>query len=270
VLGALLVPLLASLATAAPFDRAVVVVFENKARSEVLGNPSAPEFNALARRYATLSGYRGITHPSLPNYIALISGSTHGIHSDCDDCRVGGRNLADTLEDSGRTWKTYAEGLPSAGYTGGRAGGYTKHHNPFVYFNDVLDDRARLARIVRLGQLSRDLALDGLPDFSLVIPNECHDMHNCSVREGDRWLRHFIGPVLASPQMRRGVVFVIFDENHGGVGVPAIAVGPAVRRGARFRATVDNFGLLRTIEDAWGLPRLGLSARATPITGIWR
>ena len=257
-------------ASAAPFDRAVVVVFENKARDEVLGNSAAPEFNALARRGATLSGYRGITHPSLPNYIALISGSTQGIHSDCGDCPVSGRNLADTLEAKGRTWKTYAEDLPSTGYTGERAGGYTKHHNPFLYFNDVLSSRARLSRIVPLRALSSDLADHSLPDFSLVIPNECNDMHNCSVRVGDNWLRQFIRPVLASPQMRRGVVFVVFDENHGGVGVPAIAVGPAVRRGARFGRAVDHFGLLRTIEDAWGLSRLGLSSRARAITGIWR
>jgi phosphatidylinositol-3-phosphatase len=257
-------------ARAAHFDRAVVVVFENKARDEVLGNSAAPEFNALARRGATLSNYRGITHPSLPNYIALISGSTHGIHSDCGDCALSGRNLADTLEARRRTWKAYAEDLPSTGYTGSRSGGYTKHHNPFVYFNDVLASRARLNRVVSLSALSSDLSHRTLPDFSLVIPNECNDMHNCPVRDGDRWLRRFIGPVLASPQMRRGVVFVIFDEGSGGDGVPAIAVGPAVRRGARFGRTVDHVGLLRTIEDAWGLQRLGRSARATPITGIWR
>jgi len=108
---------------AAPFDRAMVVVLENKSADEVLGSPaSAPTFARLAHRYAVLSGYGGIAHPSLPNYVALVSGSTHGIHSDCDDCLVSARNLADTLEARGKSWKTYAEGLPSRGYTGGPRG----------------------------------------------------------------------------------------------------------------------------------------------------
>ena len=80
-----------------PFDRVIVVVMENKARSSVLGNPHAPAFNAFARQGAVLFGYRGVTHPSLPNYLALVSGSTHGITTDCTSCTVGGRSLADTL-----------------------------------------------------------------------------------------------------------------------------------------------------------------------------
>src|SRR4051794_24900181 len=123
---------------AAPFDRAVVVVFENKSTGEVLGSPaSAPTFHSLARRYALLPDYAALAHPSLPNYLALISGSTQGIDKDCTDCVVNARNLADTLEARGRTWKTYAEDLPSPGSTEARAGRYTKHHNPFLYFRDV-------------------------------------------------------------------------------------------------------------------------------------
>ena len=97
------------------FDHVVVVVLENKERGNVLGNPAAPAFNAFARQGAVLTGYRGVTHPSLPNYLALVSGSTHGISSDCTSCTVGGRSLADTLEARKLTWKAYAEGLPRAG-----------------------------------------------------------------------------------------------------------------------------------------------------------
>ena len=83
----------------------VVVVMENKDQGDVLGNRGAPYFNSLARRYAALANYRGVAHPSLPNYLALVSGSTHGIRSDCTDCRVSGRNLADTIEGSCRSMK---------------------------------------------------------------------------------------------------------------------------------------------------------------------
>jgi acid phosphatase len=84
-------------------DHVVVVVFENKETSSVLGNRSAPTFNAYARRYARLTRYYGVTHPSLPNYLALVSGSTHGISSDCTTCTVSASNLADTLEAAGKT-----------------------------------------------------------------------------------------------------------------------------------------------------------------------
>ncbi len=257
-----------------PFDHVLVVVLENKAQSDVLGSPDAPGFNSLASRYAVLSRYRGITHPSLPNYLALVSGSTQGIHSDCSICVVSARNLADTLQRAHRTWKAYAEGLPQPGYTGASFGRYAKRHVPFLYFQDVVASPSRRRRVVPLRQLARDLAADRLPSFSLVIPDLCHDMHDCSVATGDRWLTGFLKPLLRSKRLANSVVFVVFDETRGslpGTGlIPALALGPAVVPGSRYRARTSHYGLLRTIEDAWGLQRLGRSAKAAPITGIWR
>jgi phospholipase C len=253
------------------FDHVIVVVFENKVRSSVLGNPAAPTFNSLAARHAVLSAYRGVTHPSLPNYLALVSGSTHGIRNDCTRCTVGGRSLADTLEASGRSWKAYAEGLPRPGWTGATAGRYVKRHVPFLYFRRVLARPARLRNVVPLAGLSRDLAARRLPDFSLVIPDMCHDMHDCPVATGDAWLRRFLPPLLRNRGLAGSVVFVTFDESDTrDPRVAALAVGPRVRTGARFLPRMSHYGLLRTIEDAWGLPRLGRSARVGPVTGIWR
>jgi hypothetical protein len=250
------------------FDHVVVVVFENKARADVLGSSAAPAFNAYAKRGAVLAGYRGVTHPSLPNYLALVSGSTHGIASDCTDCTVGGRSLADTLEAHRLTWKAYAEGLPRPGWTGPSSGRYAKKHEPFLYFRSVLASPARLRKVVPLTQLSRDLTAKQLPDFALVTPDLCHDMHDCSVSTGDAWLRHFLPPLLRVPGT---VVFVTFDEAYGrDPGVPALALGPLVRPGSTFRPAMSHYGLLRTIEDGLGLPRLGRSAGAGPVTGIWR
>jgi phosphatidylinositol-3-phosphatase len=256
------------------FTHVLVVVFENHERGAVAGSSSAPTFDALGRRYATLAHYDGVTHPSLPNYLALVSGSTQGIRSDCTDCVVAGRSLADTLEAAGRTWKTYAEGLPERGFTGAGAGRYAKKHDPFLYFRGVADSPARRNRVVPLGELRPDVERRRLPDFSLVVPDLCHDMHDCSVATGDEWLRTWIVPLLRSPALAGGVVFVVFDEgttSEGGGGrVDALALGPTVRHGAVFAGATNHYGLLRTIEDAWGLPRLGLSARARPIGGIWR
>jgi hypothetical protein len=99
-------------------------------------------------------------------------------------------------------------------------------------------------------------------------------MHDCSVATGDAWLKANVVPLLSSPQLRGGVVFVVFDEGTSGAGgggrVDALALGPTVRPGSVFTRTTNHYGLLRTIEDAWHLPRLGLSAKATPIGGIWK
>jgi acid phosphatase len=256
------------------FTHVVVVVFENHEASQIAGSSDAPTFNSLGRRYARLTHYDAVAHPSLPNYLALVSGSTHGITSDCTDCLVTGRSLADTLAAAGKTWKTYAEDLPSPGYTGAFAGRYAKKHDPLLYFRDVAGSRARRDRVVPFTELARDLAARRLPDFSLVVPNLCDDMHDCSVATGDAWLKAHIAPLLSSPELRGGVVFVVFDEGAsdlgGGGHVEALALGPAVRPHSVFSRPTNHYGLLRTIEDAWGLPRLGLSAKATPIGGIWK
>ena len=255
------------------FDHVIVIVLENKDRTAVIGSPSAPFFNRMASRYATLTRYGGVAHPSLPNYLALVSGSTHGIRSDCTSCTVSGRNLADTLERAHLTWRGYAEDLPRVGFTGPYSGRYAKKHMPFLYFRDVLGSRARRDRVVPLTRFSRDLAADQLPSFSLVVPNLCHDMHDCSVRAGDRWLRSFVAPLLSSPSLAQSVIFVVFDEPTALVpssAVPALALGPLVKPGSRYTPKTSHYGLLRTIEDAWGLPRLGSSARIGPIAGIWK
>jgi hypothetical protein len=267
--------LLAGRATAAApipaFDHVVVIVFENKETTSVLGNRAAPTFNSYARRYAKLTRYYGATHPSLPNYLALVSGSTQGITTDCTDCVVDAQNLADTIEASGRTWKTYAEGLPAPGFLGGFKGRYAKKHNPFAYFRDIADDPARRARLVPLTRLAPDLRAGTLPSFSLVVPDLCHSMHDCSVSVGDAWLRSQVGRFLKLPKT---VVFVVFDEGstsiRGGGHTAALALGTAVRSGSRFTRVTSHYGILRTVEQAWGLPLLGHSAHVAPVTGIWR
>jgi Phosphoesterase family len=140
----------------------------------------------------------------------------------------------------------------------------------FAYFLPIIDDPDRTEQIVPVEELSKDVAARTLPNFALVVPNLCNSMHDCSVGLGDRWLRRTVEPLLHLP---RTVIFITFDEGRtsvrGGGHITTLAVGTAVRHRAFTRIT-NHYGLLRTIEDAWGLPRLGRSAHATPITGIWR
>jgi hypothetical protein len=256
------------------FRHAIVIVFENRGAAQVLRNPEATTFRRLAERYATLGRYDAVAHPSLPDYLALVSGGTQGVRGDCVTCVVSARSLVDSLAARSLTWKTYVEGLPRADAHVRRPA--VKARIPFLYFRDVLLSPARMRDIVPLSRFGRDLRAGRLPAFSLVIPNLCHDMHNCPVRSGDRWLASFMRPLLRRNELRRSVVFIVFDEARGhrdaggGGRVPAIVVSPLVRRDSVSLRLLSHYSLLRTIEDAWKLPRLGRSAFAHPITGIWR
>jgi phosphatidylinositol-3-phosphatase len=256
---------------APPFDHVVVFVFENKERANVLGSRSAPTFNHLAKQYANLTAYYAVTHPSLPNYIALVSGSTGGITTNCTGCVVHTPSLADSLEQAGRTWRTYAQGIPYSGFTGPSFRRYAKRHNPFLYFRSVVDDDRRRNRVVPLTHLSADARAGALPAFSLVVPDLCNSMHDCAVAVGDKWLRLVVQPLLTLP---RTAIFILFDEGRthtrGGGHTPALVVGTSVRPHSSYRSVSGHYEVLRTIEDAWGLPRLGASAKARPITGIWK
>jgi phosphatidylinositol-3-phosphatase len=253
-------------------NRVVLIVFENNDYANVIGSSAAPTFNRLARRYALASNYCAVAHPSLPNYLALASGSTQGITNDCTDCNIDARNLADTVEAAHKTWAVYAEGLPAPGFTGARAGRYAKKHEPFVYFRSVFSNRRRLSRIVPLSRLSRSTRL---ADFTLIVPDMCHNMHDCSVAQGDAWLKRFLPRIQGSPQLTGGAIFIVFDEADGGDSgggghVPLIVLGPMVRPHSRVTSRLSHYSLLRTIEDALRLPRLGRSSSAPPITGIWK
>jgi hypothetical protein len=258
--------------TAVPaFDHVVVIVFENKERGHVIGSRAAPTFNRYAGQYANLTAYYAVAHPSLPNYIALVSGSTEGVTTNCTKCIVDAPSLADSLEQAGLTWRTYAQGLPYPGFTGAHFRRYAKKHNPFLYFRAIVQDTKRRSRIVPLPRLATDVRSGTLPDFSLVIPDMCHSMHDCSVAVGDAWLRRIAAPLLTQP---RTAIFVLFDEGstsiRGGGHTLALVLGAAVLPSSRYRGLSGHYEVLRTIEEAWGLPLLGASARARAITGIWR
>ena len=185
-----------------------------------------------------LTNYNGVAHPSLPNYLALVSGSTHGITGDCTDCVVPARNLADTLAAAGKTWKTYAEDLPSPGFTGGSSGRYAKKHDPFLYFRDIARSRARRAHVV---PFNGSAATCRPPAAELLArrPEPLQRHARLLVATGDAWLKTNVVPLLHSPELRGGVVFVVFDEGTsdtgGGGHIDALALGPTVARDSSVR-----------------------------------
>ena len=251
----------------------VVVVLEIREFEEVIGDPSAPFINGLARRGTLASDYHAITHPSLPNYIALLAGDPLGISSDCTGCQVRGSALPDQLESAHISWRAYMEGLPRPCYTGASAGGYAKKHDPFMYFEQLTGGPARCHHVVALSQLASDLRTGRLPTFVWITPNLCDDGHDCANASVDRFLARLV-PYLLAELGPRGVLSIVWDEGSSDSGccgraaggrVPLILAGPSVRAGYRLSTPADHYSLLALIEDSFGLARLrGAACPCTP------
>jgi hypothetical protein len=248
----------------------ITIVMENKEYGDVIGNRDAPYVNRLARRYGLATRSYGVRHPSLPDYLALTSGATHGIQSDCTYCHVKARNVVDQLEAARITWKAYMEDMPTPCYRGARAGGYAKKHNPFAYYDDVAGNPRRCRRIVPFAQLASDLRRGRLPTYVFISPNLCNDMHDCGVATGDRFLERRV-PVLLDALGPQGYLVLTWDEGGSDRGccggstgghIATVVAGPLVRRGAREGRPLDHYGVLGTIEDTLGLPRLGAATDA--------
>lgn len=252
------------------FSHVFVIVMENREYGSVIGNATAPYINGLARTYALASSYFGVSHPSLPNYLALAAGSTFGISSDCTTCFVNAVSIADQVEASGRSWRAYMESMPSPCYLGGWFGEYAQKHNPFVYFTDIRNNPARCAaHVVPFTSFWSDLSNSTLPNYVWITPNLCNDMHDCATSVGDAWLASVVPQILASAAWRNGgALFITWDEGYSGLGygdsyggqVATIVVSPSSRNGFQSWVLESHYNLLRTIEDAWGLAALGHAA----------
>ena len=269
--------------------RVIVVVEENHSIGQIIGSPQAPFLNRLAAKGVLLTSDFAITHPSLPNYIAMVSGDTQGITSDCGGCNVDAPNLADQLDAAGISWKAYMEDLPAPCSDAHRAGAYAKKHDPFMYFTSVRDDPGRCAKVVPFGQLDADLATGRLPRLVFVTPNLHHDMHGAGeggdeaalTGAADRWLEGLYGKLAGSSAWQEDTRLVVtWDEGRGdgaggptgccgglatGGNVATIIAGPRVKA-AHDDATYTHYALLRSIETLFHLPYLGHAGDPTTST----
>jgi hypothetical protein len=268
------------------FSHVLVILFENREYGDVIGKSQYKNLNGYARSHALLTRYYSVAHPSLPNYLALLGGDTFGVRTDCVDCFVNARSLPDLLESSGRTWKSYQEGLPEAGFTGPFSGMYAMKHNPFVYFDAIRNDPDRLRRgVVPLTVLEADLAAGTLPDFAFITPDMCHSGHDCDFAMSDDWLGRVAGKILASPAFDASSLLVLtFDEgttNKGCCGskrlanggkIATVLVSPLVKPGFKDPTPYSHYSLLKTIAWSWGLEELGKAAdpAVSPIALPWK
>ena len=239
--------------------------FENKPDVAVLGSPEAPYLNRVARQCGTATDYRGITHPSLPNYLAATSGSTHDVRDDGgpDAHPIDGPSLFGQVAAAGMQWRSYQEALPQACARRSQ-GRYAVKHDPAAYYTEL---RARCAQWdVPLDALTADLAAGTLPAFAFVTPDLCNDTHDCPISTGDQWLSQVLPTILRSPAYMDGTVavFVTYDEDDSGHDnrIPFVAIAPSIPAGTVFPAPADHYTLLRTTESLLGLPPLGEAASA--------
>jgi phospholipase C len=254
-------------------DHVVIIVLENKPVTRILDAKDAPYLNKLASEHALAANYHATTHPSLPNYIALTSGTTAGITDNCKPeatgCTANVPNIGDAVAQSGRSWKMYAEGMP-APCQAVNSGRYAVKHNPFMYYPSVTNDKGFCdEHVVPFSQLDEDLkSASSLPNFVFITPDMCSDTHDCPVQSGDDWLAEQGNKILGSPAFttQNSLLVVTWDEgSRDNNQVVTVFAGPAARKGFTSGTRYDHYSLLHTIEDAWGLEPLTDSVRDAPL-----
>jgi len=254
--------------TASRIDHVVWIIMENHGRGQIVNNTQAAYFNSLRKKCGYASNAHAITHPSLPNYIAMTSGGTQGVTDDANPAahRLSAANLFSQLG-SGR-WRTLAESMPSACYKS-NSGTYVPRHNPATYFTNVASPCA-----------TQNILLTATPSFSapftLIVPDQRSNTHDTSIAYGDQWLARFVPKVINSAQYQSGrtVLFITYDEdeNAGNTSNPiaTLVISPRTPAGRISSAYFTHYSLLRTTEELLGLPLLGKAKTAYSMKGSFR
>jgi phospholipase C len=254
----------------ARYDHVVWIWMENHHADQVLGASADTPFERdLASRCGSTTTYQAVGRPSLPNYLAAVSGDTHGIHDDEYPAAhpIRADNLFRQVRAQGGTARSYVESM-SGNCRQTSDGLYAVKHNPQAYFVDPADREACQRDDVPLGTLTvgplhDDLAAERLPAFAFVTPDLCNDTHDCDVATGDRWLADWIGLITASTTFRAGAtaIFVVWDEP---TPMPMLVIAPSVQPGTSSTLPFDHYSLLRTTERMLGISDLlGHAATAT-------
>src|SRR5438046_5847865 len=215
------------------------------------------------------SQYYAKPHPSIGNYFELATGQII-TNNDSYSTIVTVDNIVRRLLAAGKTWKSYAEDLPSVGYTGGDVGGYARKHNVFALLSDVANDSVQRRNLVPFTQFATDLAGGTLPHFSNIVPNLCNDAHDCSLTTADTWLRNNIGPLLASATFQQdGLLIIVFDEagsdnTNGGGRIAWVVVRPKAKVGYQSTTLSQPQSHLPRTHEAWGVTQLPGAAATAP------
>lgn len=262
-----------SSASPAPTDDGVnkllVIVAENRSLTDVEAN--MPFVMSQSRSYGTATHYYAITYPSLPNYLVLAGGSTFGVQRNGDPSKhqLSGSSVFGQLLTAGRTTKTYAEAMPT-NCALRNEGTYAVRHNPWTYFHDPAE--RTVCRKFNVpsgtptdGALADDIAAGTLPTFSLLIPDNCHNGHDCSSATTDQWLKSWLPAIKNGPDFSSGRLAVIItwdeDDKSSGNRVALVVIHPALK-GRQVATRLDHYALSATISRLAGLRPLRNAGRA--------
>lgn len=252
------------------FGHVFLLVEENHGFSSVIGNADMPYLNSLASQFGLAMQYYSNTHPSIGNYFMLTTGQIE-TNDDSFSGAISDDNLVRELNNAHISWKSYAESLPSAGYTGGNVGNYLQRHNPFSFFSDVLNDPSQAADLVPFSQFAGDLAAGNLPAFTYIVPNIQDDAHNGTLAQADQWLEQNIKPLLDSALFQKdGLLILTWDEaedsdtSHGGGRIATIIISPKAQAGFQSQTFYQHQSALRLILSSLGVTNFPGAAASAP------
>jgi phosphatidylinositol-3-phosphatase len=240
------------------FGHVFLLVEENHSYSEVIGSSSMPYLNSLASQGGLATQYFADVHPSIGNYFMLTTGLPKPI-DDSFSGTVSDDNIVRELVKAGKSWKSYAESLPSVGDIGGDAYPYLHHHNPFSYLTDVIGT-SQAQNLVPFSHFPSDLASGALPNFSFIVPNALDDAHDGSLTQADAWLKNNIDSLVQSSTFKNdGLLVIVFDESelsdveHGGGHVAAIIVSTKAKKGFQSQTFYQHQSTLRLMLSGLGV-----------------
>ena len=246
-----------------------IVTEENHDYADAIDSASMPYLDSLARQYGLATQYYANTHPSIGNYFMLGTGQII-TNDDSYSTIETVDNVVRRLRAAGKTWKSYAEDIPSVGYTGADVGGYARKHNTFALLSDVANDSTERRNLVPFTQFATDLANGTLPDYANIVPNLCNDAHDCPLATADAWLRTHIAPLLASGTFQQnGLLIITFDESdsdnaHGGGRIAWVVVSPKAKRGYQSTTLYQHQSTLRLTLEALGITLFPGAAATSP------
>lgn len=237
------------------YNHIFMVLLENVGYEAVIGNTvDAPYINNRLLPQGTLYTMSfGIGNKSLPNYLALFSGSTQGVTDDsCSNGPFQAPNLYARMAQAGLTIKGLMEDLPSNGFNGCTYNHYVKKHNPFPFLSGVPGS----AWVVYNGLPAV------VPNFAFLVPNTQHDMHDgatlaIKIQQGDKWLSRNLPQFINYANAHNGLVILTMDEGQVANHVPTLLIGPRIAHGATNHMQVNHYNVLKTITDNFGLRAIG-------------
>ncbi len=247
-----------------PVSKLVVIMVENHSLRQM--RSGMPWTFHQAKRFGYATDYRAIRHPSLPNYLAIAGGSTFGVTDDRPpaDHPVRGKSVFGQALAAGRTAKVYAEGMPGRCSTADGGRRYAVRHNPWTYF---VDERGACRHHDRpMSSLSHDAAAGDLPDAGMVVPNTCHDAHDCGLGAADRWMKHTVRTLKSGPDWAQGRLAIVVtadeDDRHSGNRVLTVVLHPGVRHTV-VRDRLTHYSLTRLYDEVLGTSNLRKARHAS-------